>query len=212
MKRPPLRSRPVLSTPAALALLLLAALAAPAPAHAGHKGDAAGGLLFLPTILALVLLPMGLAVQGLVLAFSPRRGRSLVRAAVHHRVKTIVLGLLNTACLGFVVIAAGQRAPALSVLTLAVWLGMVLVGAHGLSRDLGARVLGRERPAGPPLDALEAALGWAVLLFASAVPVLGLLLAAYWTIRAAGAAVLGLLAVEVPAAEADLEDDLDPKD
>ncbi|HBP21000.1 MAG TPA: hypothetical protein DEA08_24845, partial [Planctomycetes bacterium] len=66
----------------------------------------------------------------------------------------------------------------------------------GLARGVGARILGRDEGSGPPGDALETALGFLTLLFACAIPLLGVFLATYWIVRATGGAVLSMLAVE----------------
>ena len=109
-----------------------------------------------------------------------------------------------------VMAVTGKAAPALGFLALLGWILLALVGSHGLARSLGAKVLGREQPSGPPGDLAEVSLGWAVLIFASAIPILGLFLAAYWCVRATGAAILALLAVEVPVAEVGAGEDPDP--
>ena len=183
------------------AAALLGLLLFPSLALAGGKGDAAGALLFGPLFTALVLLPTGWALQALLLAHAPRRGQTLLHAVQRHRWKTILLGVLNSGFVFFLVAVTGKAAPALGFLALLGWILLALVGSHGLARSLGAKVLGREQPSGPPGDLAEVSVGWAVLIFASAIPILGLFLAAYWCVRATGAAILALLAVEVPVAE-----------
>ena len=180
----------------ALPALLALALLLPSPAYAGHKGDVAGLIVLGPSLLALFLLPFGLAAQGLILAYAPRRGRGLVHAVERHRVKTVVLGLINTLFLAFFVGATAKPAPLLALIGLLVWLVLILVGSHGLARGVGARILGRDEGSGPPGDALETALGFLTLLFACAIPLLGVFLATYWIVRATGGAVLSMLAVE----------------
>lgn len=180
----------------ALPALLLLALLLPSPAYAGNKGDVAGLIVLGPSLLALFLLPFGLAAQGLILAYAPRRGRGLVHAVERHRVKTVVLGLINTLFLTFFVAATAKPAPLLALIGLMVWLVLILVGSHGLARGVGARILGRDEASGPPSDALEAALGFGTLLFACAIPLLGVFLGTYWVVRATGGAVLSMLAVE----------------
>ena len=175
-----------------LCLTLGALLLAPSPAFADGKGDAGGLLLVGPLLLALVLFPVGLAVHGLLLTRLPRRGLGLVEKE-RQRVKTIVLGLLDTGFFWFVALAAAKPAPALAALSLLLWSGLALVGSYGLARALGARLLGSEQPSGAPRDLLELALGWFVIVFATALPLVGPLLGLYWAIRGAGLTVLALL-------------------
>jgi hypothetical protein len=178
---------------------VLLALLLPLPVYAGAgKGDVAGAVLFGPLMAALFLLPLAVGVQGLVLAYAPRRGRGLLHATANHRAKTLALGLINSVFAFFFVAATGGPAPALALLGALTWLVLLLVGLHGIARPLGARVLGRDLPGGPPADVVETAVGLVVLLFACSVPILGLFLAAYWTLRATGGAILSLLAVESP--------------
>lgn len=177
----------------ALALLLLF----PSLALAEGKGDAAGALVLFPLLTALVLLPSGWALHALILAHAPRRGLALVQATQRHRWKTLLLGGVNTAFLAFLISVTGGKAPAISFLALLLWLLLVLIGAHGIARGIGAKILGREQASAPPGDLVELSLGWAILLFAAAIPILGLFLGFYWSVRAVGSAVLALLAVEV---------------
>lgn len=178
---------------------LLGVLLFPSLALAGGKGDAAGALLFGPLFMALLLLPTGWALQALILAHAPRRGQTLLHAVQRHRWKTILLGVLNTGFVFLLVAVIGQAAPPLAFLALLTWTLLALVGSHGLARALGAKVLGREQPSGPPGDLAEVSIGWAVLLFGAALPFVGMFLASYWAVRATGGAILALLAVEVPA-------------
>ncbi|MBL4844361.1 MAG: hypothetical protein JKY65_02440 [Planctomycetes bacterium] len=196
---------------AALAILLLL----PGVALAGGKGDAAGAILFGPLFLALLLLPTGCALHALILAHAPRRGQALVQAAERHRWKTILLGVLNTGFVMFLVAATSKGAPPLAMIGLLAWILLVLVGSHGLARSLGARALGREQPSGPPGDLAEVSLGWTILVFGAAIPFVGLFLGAYWCVRATGAGILALLAVEIevevsPQKDVELKDGIQP--
>lgn len=185
MTRSPLR-------PLSLALAALALLAAPGTAWAA-EGDRAGALLFGPALLALPVFAIGLAAHLLLVAVAPERGRSLVAQAERPRGRLLVLGLVDTLFLWFVALAIAKPAPAISGLVLLIWLGLAFVGSHGLARALGARVLGRDPRAPAPEDVRQLAVGWFVLTFAAALPLVGLLLAAYWSVRATGAVLLTLL-------------------
>lgn len=191
-----------------LRLLLVAGFASAlgsSPAFAGNKGDLLGGVVLGPILGALMLLPCGLAIHALILARAPRRGRGLVQISARHTIKALVLGALNTGFAFFFVTATGKSAPAVAVLGLAVWTVLVLAGSHGMSRSLGARVLGRDEPSGPPRDVCEAALGYLVLLLVCTIPVFGLFAALYFSVKASGVAALSMLATEAadpPAKEA----------
>ncbi len=175
---------------AVLALLSLLGLAS--PAHAAPRD--AGAVLVAPFFAALFAYPLGLAVHCLILAYAPRRGVGLVHNVEAHRWKTLVLGLAHTAFLLLVFAAAAEHAPALAALVLTLWCMLALVGTFGLARSIGARVLGANVGAGD--DDLKAlAVGWFVLVFASAFPGLGWLLWAYWAVRATGGVILTLFSV-----------------
>lgn len=191
---------------------LVGLLLFPSLALAGGKGDTAGALLFGPLFTALLLLPTGWAFQALILAHAPRRGQTLLIAVQRHRWKTILLGVLNTGFVFFLVAATSKGAPVLGMIAFLGWSLLALVGSHGLARSLGAKVLGREQPSGPPGDLAELTLGWAILLFGASLPFVGIFLAGYWCVRATGAAILALLAVEVPAAEESAKDNSDAAD
>jgi hypothetical protein len=191
----------------AFALAAILGLARPALAAAGNPKEA-GGLLFVPILLALVAYPLGLAVHCLILAFAPRRGAGLVQKAEGHRTKTIILGVAHTAFLLLVAAALGQRAPGLSLLVLTLWAMLALVGLFGVARSIGARVLdvpshGPGAPGGGA-EVRALALGWFVVVAACAFPGLGWLLAAYWSVRATGAVVLTLFSVHDAPPPADL--------
>ncbi len=179
--------------PASLALAALALLATPGPALAA-EGDRAGALLFGPALFALPVFAIGLAGHLLLLAAAPARGRSLVAQAERPRGRLLALGVVDTLFLWFVALATAKPAPAISALVLLVWLALAFVGSHGLARALGARVLGRDPHAAAPEDVRQLVVGWFVLTFAAALPLVGLLLAAYWSVRATGAVLLTLLA------------------
>ena len=180
-------------TRAAALVLLFPSLAL----AAGGKGDAAGALLLGPLFSALILLPTGWALHALILAYAPRRGLALVQATQRHRWKTLALGGVNTAFLAFLIVVTGDKAPAISFLALLLWLVLALVGAHGVARGIGAKLLGREQAGAPPGDLAELSLGWVTLLFGAAIPILGVFLGLYWSARAVGSAILALLAIEV---------------
>lgn len=176
-------------------LALAAVLGLTTPALANPKE--AGAALFLPVLLAVVAYPLGLAVHCLILAFAPRRGVSLVHKVEAHRWKTIILGLAHSGFLFLVLAAASEHAPAVAILVFSLWSMLALVGMFGLSRSIGARVLDIPSLEGPgELKAL--AVGWFVIVFASAFPGLGWLLWLYWSIRATGAVVLTLFSVQEP--------------
>lgn len=174
-----------------LAMALAAVLGLAAPAHAAPKD--AGAVLLVPLLAAVVSYPLGLAVHCLILAFAPRRGAGLVHNVEAHRWKTLVLGLAHSAFLFLVFAAAAEHAPALAALVFSLWCMLALVGMFGLARSIGARVL--DLPAQGPHELRTLAIGWFVIVFASAFPGLGWLLCTYWAIRATGAVVLTLFSV-----------------
>lgn len=178
--------------PHLVALLALAAVLGLTPPALAAPKDA-GALLVVPLLMALVAYPLGLAVHCLILAFAPRRGAGLLHNVEAHRWKTLVLGLAHTAFLFLVFAAAAEHAPALAALVFALWSMLALVGTFGLARSIGARVL--DVPAQGPQELKALALGWFVLVFASAFPGLGWLLCAYWSIRATGVVILTLFSV-----------------
>ncbi|MCO5165984.1 MAG: hypothetical protein M9894_06405 [Planctomycetes bacterium] len=177
--------------PAALAAAA-ALLASAAPALADEPGRDGGALLVGPFLAAVVTYPLGLAVHLLVLAFAPRRGAGLVEQAEAHRWKTLLLGAAHAAFLLLVLAAAAGRAPGLAALVVALWGLVVLVGLHGVARAIGARVLDESGGAGGAHEVRALAVGWFVVVFASAFPGLGWLLFPYWALRATGAAVLAV--------------------
>ncbi|MBX3467726.1 MAG: hypothetical protein KF878_12645 [Planctomycetes bacterium] len=177
------------------ALLGVALLAAPALGAEPDRDGGAGALLVGPFLAAVVAYPLGLAVHCLVLAHAPRRGAGLVEQAEAHRWKSLLLGAAHAVFLLLALAAAGGRAPGLAALVASLWALAALVGAHGLARALGARVLDDRAS---ELGAL--AVGWFVIVFASALPGLGWFLGVYWGLRATGAAVLALFAPAAPAA------------
>lgn len=174
-----------------LLLTLAGVLGLAAPAHAAPKD--AGAVLLLPFATALVAYPLGLAVHCLILAFAPRRGAGLVHNVEAHRWKTLVLGLAHTAFLFLVFAAAAEHAPALAALVFSLWSMLALVGMFGLARSIGARVL--DVPAQGAHELKGLAIGWFVIVFASAFPGLGWLLWTYWAIRATGGVILALFSV-----------------
>lgn len=177
-------------------LALAAVLGLTTPALANPKE--AGAALFVPVLLALVAYPLGLAVHCLILAFAPRRGVGLVHKVEAHRWKTIVLGLAHSGFLFLVFAAAAERAPGVALLVFSLWSMLALVGLYGVARSIGARVLDVPSLEGPgELKAL--AVGWFVIVFASAFPGLGWLLGTYWSIRGTGAVILTLFSVQEPA-------------
>lgn len=175
-----------------LPLLLVLAAACPALAGDGKK-DEVGALLFGPWLLGLVAFPVGLALHCLILAHAPRRGAGLVHKVETYRGRTIALGLLNTLFLGLVFIATAQAVPALGLLVGCLWWTLALVGSHGIARSIGARVL--DEPTDGKHEVRGLAVGWFVMVFASALPGLGWLLATYWSIRATGGVVLAAFSV-----------------
>ncbi len=184
-----------------LLALLGAVLLAASPAWAG-KGDAAGALIVIPPLAALAVYPLGLAVHLLLLATLPGRGRTLVAQARRPRTKGLVLGAINSAFLLFFAVAIAKPAPPLALLIVLVWLAVALIGSHGLARVVGAAALGRRAADGPPADVKDLAVGWFVLVFAAALPLVGWVLAAYWSVRAVGGVVLTLLVGPPPEDEA----------
>lgn len=177
------------------ALLGVALLAGPALGAEPDRDGGAGALLVGPFLAAVVAYPLGLAVHCLVLAHAPRRGAGLVEQAEAHRWKSLLLGAAHAVFLLLALAAAGGRAPGLAALVASLWALAALVGAHGLARALGARVLDDRAS---ELGAL--AVGWFVIVFASALPGLGWFLGVYWGLRATGAVVLALFAPAAPAA------------
>ncbi|RMG06895.1 MAG: hypothetical protein D6731_24830 [Planctomycetota bacterium] len=182
-----------------LASLLLLTTASE-PALAGGQDDAAAGI-FGPAVVAFFALPVGLALHAMILAYAPRRGAGLVEVLEAHRWKTLLLGVLNGCFLLLVGLTFHKAAPALSVLALVVAFALACVGSHGLARGLGARVLGLPPADAPPADLKQTALGWFVLVFALAIPGLGLMLAIYWGLRSMGGVVLALFRVAGEAPE-----------
>lgn len=195
-----------------LALLGVALLAAPALGAEPDRDGGAGALLVGPFLAAVVAYPLGLALHCLVLAHAPRRGAGLVEQAEAHRWKSLLLGAAHAVFLLLALAAAGGRAPGLAALIASLWALAALVGAHGLARALGARVLDVRASGlddrGSELGAL--AVGWFVIVFASALPGLGWFLGVYWGLRATGAAVLALFAPAAPAAPAAPDGGLPP--
>lgn len=109
------------------------------------------------------------------------------------RRKILVLGSINTLFLVVIVAATGKPAPPISLLVLVAGLALALIGSHGVARDLGARVLGHDEPAVPGADAKEVAVGWFVMVFSAALPLVGLFLAIYWLVASVGVAAMLLL-------------------
>lgn len=173
--------------------------------HRGHKKAEEGAFLFLfgPGLLGLFAYPIGLAAHCLLLAYAPRRGWPLVHRLESHRWKTLLLGAANTVFLGIVFLATAQTVKALAILALVLWWALAFVGSHGLARGLGGRVLGHEPGVapGPPGDLKALAVGWFVLVFGAAIPVVGLLLGLYWCLRGAGGVVLAVFSVPEPPVE-----------
>lgn len=169
-----------------------------------HKKAEEGAFLVLfgPGLLGLFAYPIGLAAHCLLLAWAPRRGWPLVHRLESHRWKTLLLGAANTVFLGIVFLATAQTVKALAILALVLWGALAFVGSHGLARALGGRVLGHEpgMAPGPPGDLQALAVGWFVLVFGAAIPVLGLLLGLYWCLRGAGGVVLAVFSVPEPPA------------
>lgn len=165
----------------------------------GKKADEAALLLLGPAVLGLLFtFPVGLAAQCLILAHAPRRGLPLVHRLEAHRWKTLLLGLANTLFLGVVFLATQQHLKAIAVLALVLWWALAFVGCHGIARAIGARVLGHDPalPPGAPADLKALAVGWFVLVFASALPVIGpLVIGPYWCIRGAGGVILAVFSV-----------------
>lgn len=179
-------------TRALLPLLLVLAAAAPALAGDGKK-DEVGALLFGPWLLGLMAYPVGLALHCLILSHAPRRGAGLVHKVETYRGRTIALGLLNTLFLGLVFAATVHGAPALALLVACLWWTLALVGSHGVARSIGARIL--DEPADGKHELRGLAAGWFVMVFASALPGLGWLLALYWAVRSTGGVVLAAFSV-----------------
>lgn len=210
---PPPPETPSAETPSAEA-------PAEAPAEAGATPDApqpgksrkrkmeegVETLVLLPALLATVAFPVGLAVHLLILGFAPQRGRGLARHLQGaRRGKTLVLGAGNTLFFFVVVTSLGQSSPPLSLLALLLWVMLALVGSHGIARTVGARVRGvaevEDEPE-PGEDMKSVAVGWFVLCFGAAFPVLGLGLLVYWAVRATGGVMLTLFSVpEEPSPE-----------
>lgn len=172
------------------------------------KADEAALLLFGPAVLGLLFtFPVGLAAHCLILAHAPRRALPLVHRLEAHRWKTLLLGLANTLFLGVVFLATQQHLKAIAVLACVLWWALAFVGCHGIARAIGSRVLGHDPalPPGAPADLKALTVGWFVLVFASALPVIGpLLIGPYWCIRGAGGVILAVFSVpdapEAPAA------------
>lgn len=183
-------------------LALLSTLAASQPALA--KGDGEQAFLIGVVgvgILALFAFLTGLAAHALILGHAPRRARGLVAAGGRrNRWKTLILGIVNTFALAVVFRWSEHRAPPLAVLTFATWCVAILVGGHGIARNVGRAALGVD-----PDEVLDAAaelrgvaLGWFVLCFASAIPLLGYALWFYWSVRSTGVVAYALLAPDEP--------------
>lgn len=183
----------------ALAALTLAFVLQPRIAYAGG-GDAFAAFVIGPSLVALFVFPIGLALHWLIMGFSPRRGLALVEKLQTHRAKTIVLGSINTFFLLFFALATAKPAPALALLAVLFWMTLALVGSHGIARSLGVRILGRDQSGNPPDDVKELAIGWFVAVFVVAFPLLGLFVGAYWGVRATGGVILTLLADDEPVA------------
>lgn len=173
------------------ALATVLGLASPALANPKE----AGALLFAPLFTAVLAYPLGLAVHCLIMAFAPRRGLNLVHKVEAHRWKTLILGAAHSAFLFLVFAAAAEHAPGLAALVFALWGMLALVGMYGLARSIGARVLDVPTHGQGQHELKALAIGWFVILFASAFPGLGWLLGTYWSIRATGAVVLTLFSV-----------------
>jgi hypothetical protein len=171
------------------------------PAFAG-KGDEFAAAMFMPTLVAAVIYLPGLALHMLILAYAPRRGSSLVSKLQNHKVKTLILGVLNTLLLTLIAFTLAKPAPVASILAVVLWYTLAVIGSHGIARGLGRRILGREHTE-PPGDLKEIALGWFVFLFALAIPGLGLILGFYWSVRATGGVVLTLFSIPSDAEEAE---------
>ena len=177
------------------ALFLLLVAASPALADQPDPSDQeknkqfvalCGGCL---TVIPLVLVPLGLAFHLLLRALAPRRTRLLLLQADGGRARTFALGLANALVLAVIGTAAQHLHAALVglVVTLAFW-GLAFVGSHGLAASLGGRITGNPNP-----EVKELALGWFVLVYVGCFPIVGWMAAAYWTCRAIGTAVLGIL-------------------
>lgn len=168
------------------------------PRRRGKKAEEAFVVLVvLPGALVLFLCPVGLALQCLVLGYGPRRGAGLL-AAQEGRLKTAVLGVANTVFLLLVASAAEGRAPAIVGLAWGTWLCMAFLGLHGIARGIGERVLGRPPvlAGNSPLKPL--ALGWCILVAASAMPIVGWCMGLYWLVRGSGSSVLALVSRKTP--------------
>lgn len=182
------------------ALAVVLGLASPALASPKE----AGALLLAPLFTAVLAYPLGLAVHCLIMAFAPRRGLNLVHQVEAHRWKTLILGAAHSAFLFLVFAAAAERAPGFAALVVALWTMLALVGMYGLARSIGARVLDLPSHERGQHELKALAIGWFVILFASAFPGLGWLLGTYWAIRATGAVILTLFSVPAAPAGDDL--------
>ncbi|MCA8924602.1 MAG: hypothetical protein KDD82_22510 [Planctomycetes bacterium] len=168
--------------------------AAPQPGRRrGKKAEEAFVvLILLPGALVLFLCPVGLALQCLILGYGPQRGRGL-QLAQEGRGKTLVLGVANTGFLLLVAASAERKAPGLAGLAWAVWLSMAFVGLHGIARGIGERVLSLPAVLSGSKPLKPLALGWCLLVAASAMPIVGWCMGIYWLIRGSGTAVVALL-------------------
>ena len=142
--------------------------------------------------LVLFLCPVGLALQCLILGYGPQRGRGR-QLAQEGRGKTLVLGVANTGFLLLVAASAERKAPGLAGLAWAVWLSMAFVGLHGIARGIGERVLSLPAVLSGSKPLKPLALGWCLLVAASAMPIVGWCMGIYWLIRGSGTAVVALL-------------------
>lgn len=199
---------------AALLFCLVALVAT--DAWAAGKSDAqkkkeAQGLLFVLLIAVPTAAVVTLGGLGLMTAYRAtvvRRSDLVAKAAERAPVKTFVLGLANTALLVALMVASGEKAPALAAVLLALLSLLAFVGLAAKSENLGVRIA---RAAGyecSPIIGLV--IGWPAAVCILLAPVVGWCVFAYLAVSGVGAALLSFFPGKSPDEEGEtLEADED---
>ncbi|MBI4575056.1 MAG: hypothetical protein HY722_02205 [Planctomycetes bacterium] len=151
-------------------------------------------------VLVLVSLACGgflvtLAVQLVLASLFPAQGRRLADEAGAAPWRSLAAGLALTVLLALAAAVAG-RSPArpLAILPVASWFLLALAGLHLRSRLYGERLAGEAAP-----EAVQVAVGWFALWFASWVPFAGWVFGAWQAVTGMGGLVLGALSSGPPA-------------
>src|SRR5690606_408318 len=103
--------------------------------------------------------------------------------------RSLLLGCCNSAALLIFMGVFAQRIPALSGLCFVVAATLVILGLHGIIRSTGEWVY--ERCFGKvPNPGWALALGCFVCLYVACIPVIGWLIALFWSVRGLGGVIL----------------------